>query len=149
MATQFTLKLGRYWPWKTVSSHLNSIKCFPKKQNTHERRSKHKTYYITVGIREVRPLTWNYEAVLLVGKFPHRFSLRFLVYPSLLKSRINRPVQMIEYLPEIPFNLTQGLSLCTGTCGNRLFRRNRRISRIVYHCSATTKLNSTTTKKRK
>ena len=38
---------------------------------------------------------------------------------------------MIEYLPEIPFNLTQGLCLCMGTCGNRLFRRNRRISRIV------------------
>ena len=27
---------------------------------------------------------------------------------------------MIEYLPEIPFNLTQGLSLCMGTYGNRL-----------------------------
>ena len=26
---------------------------------------------------------------------------------------------MIEYLPDIPFNLTQGLSLCMGTCGNR------------------------------
>ena len=23
MATSFMLKLGRYWPWKTVSSHLN------------------------------------------------------------------------------------------------------------------------------
>ena len=47
------------------------------RQNTLERRSKHKTYYITVGIREVRPPTCNYEAALLVGKFPHRFSLSF------------------------------------------------------------------------
>ena len=25
MATKFTLKLGRYWPWKTVSSHLKLL----------------------------------------------------------------------------------------------------------------------------
>ena len=26
MATQFTLKLGRYWPWKTISSHLKACR---------------------------------------------------------------------------------------------------------------------------
>ena len=25
MATQFMLRLGRYWPWKTVTSHLNRL----------------------------------------------------------------------------------------------------------------------------
>ena len=34
-------------------------------------------YTMYLPIREVRPLTWNYEAVLLVGKFPYRFSLSF------------------------------------------------------------------------
>ena len=34
---------------------VNTIKCSPKKHNTHERRSKHKTNYIAAGIRDVRP----------------------------------------------------------------------------------------------
>ena len=34
---------------------LNTKKCSPKKHDTHERTSKHKTNYIAVGIRDVRP----------------------------------------------------------------------------------------------
>ena len=104
---------------------LNTLKCSPKNRTHTQKKVEAQNILYYSRHSEVRPLTWNYEAVLLVGKFPHLFSLRFLVYPSLLKSRINHPIEMTEYLPEIPFNLTQGLCLCMGTCGNRFSWGNR------------------------
>ena len=40
---------------KQCTTSFNTIKCSPKKHDTHERRSKHKTNYIAVAIRDVRP----------------------------------------------------------------------------------------------
>ena len=62
-----------------------------QKQNTLKKvKAQNILYYSRHS--EVRPLTCNYEAVLFIGKFPHWFSLRFSVYPSLLQSWITQPI---------------------------------------------------------
>ena len=92
---------------------LNTIKCSPTKHDTHERRLKHKTNYIAVGIRDVRPAKMFFQVKIVAYQelFNNVTLLPISTHPQKRQKRENKQNKSLELAAHFFFAFIERLTL--------------------------------------